>query len=150
MEREKECGRADWTCPSLDSPWKFISILSEFSSVVMPCYASSSGLVNNPPKSWKHHPSKYSLYMDIISSECKKVTFKIPRTRNSMYQIQAIVAVEQQQKSFYMTCHKSQFMPEFTEKMPRPRWISRPRPTLCASLRSRNADMSQEQCHARI
>ena len=29
--------------------------------------------------------------------------------------------------------------PEFARKMPRPRWIPRPRPTLCASLCSRNA-----------
>ena len=37
------------------------------------------------------------------------------------------------------TCHKSHLMREFTRKMPHPKWIPRPRPTLCASLRSRNA-----------
>ena len=40
------------------------------------------------------------------------------------------------------TCHRSRLIQEFTGKMPRPRWISRPRPTLCASLRSRNAHVT--------
>ena len=40
------------------------------------------------------------------------------------------------------TCHKRHkrhFTREFSRKMPHPRWIPRPRPTLCASLCSRNA-----------
>ena len=43
-------------------------------------------------------------------------------------------------------------MRKFTRKNPFPRWSPRPGPTLCASLRSRNAsiDMSQELLYAEI
>ena len=37
------------------------------------------------------------------------------------------------------TCSKSALMREFTRKMRPARWIARPRPTLCASMRNRNA-----------
>ena len=39
----------------------------------------------------------------------------------------------------HVTCHNSHRMQKFQSKRPRPRWIRRPRPTLCTSLRNRNA-----------
>ena len=55
-----------------------------------------------------------------------------PKTATTVF-VQAC-AVE-----MHLDMSKSHFTREFTQKKPQTRWIPRPRPTLCASLRSRHA-----------
>ena len=62
----------------------------------------------------------------------QKFTFKMPQTKTGDHTL-----CEPAPSKFISTLHKKHFMQEFTGKMPRTKIAARP--TLCASLRNRNA-----------
>ena len=80
-----------------------------------------------------HEPSYARIYRENVPPQMENVAPQVD------LETMTHTLCEPAQSKCTWTCQKSQLAQEFTRKIPRPRCIPRPRPTLCASLRRRNA-----------